>query len=339
LTKPLVASGLVVEQNVLHDPVNGRPTRPLEVVADNLHFLGFKVAVGHLYAVLTDLRAAVVGQQEVPLADMMPETVLGEVCRLAAALTTNGNVPVGVGLTLGGDGRSPVPIGENELLDSAILGWERVPLRHLVAERLGIPCVVRNDVTALARLHEWFGDARGAQDFAVVSVGDGIGYALVVNGRPVRVTEADIGEFVHQVLDPGGPMCSGGHRGCLAAYVATGSLLMSAAQGMRRFPAYPEVLRLAAAGDPVCAHAVQQAAWALGMAIANIANNTAVKTVIIVGEGADIVGVAWADLERGIAARRRDARVIKVSSRPHDFHEWARGAAVAAIHEYVSSPY
>jgi hypothetical protein len=75
------------------------------------------------------------------------------------------------------------------------------------------------------------------------------------------------------------------------------------------------------------------------MAIANIANNTAVKTVIIVGEGADIVGVAWADLERGIAARRRDARVIKVSSRPHDFHEWARGAAVAAIHEYVSSPY
>jgi predicted NBD/HSP70 family sugar kinase len=336
LTKPLLEEGLVAERDVVHDPVNGRPTRPLEVVAENLHFLGVKVAAGHLYAVLTDLRAHVVARQDVPLPDTEPDTVVREAGRAADRLTAGGRLPVAAGLTLGGDGRSPAPVGEDELIDSAILGWEKVSLRRMMADRLGIPCVVKNDVTALAYLHQWFGDARGVPDFAVMAVGDGIGYALFIHGRAVRISEADIGEFVHQVVDPGGPMCPGGHRGCLASYVATSSVLMTAAQGMRRFPAYPEVLRLAAEGDPVCAHAVQQAAWAVGVMISTIANTTGMKTVIIAGEGADLVDMARTELERGIATRRRDPRAIHVSSRPHDFHQWARGAAVVAIHDHVS---
>jgi predicted NBD/HSP70 family sugar kinase len=337
LTKPLVEAGLIAERDVLHDPVNGRPTRPLEVVAGNLHFLGIKVAADHLYMVLTDLRARVVAQQDTPLADTQADTVLREIGRLAELLTADGTLPIAAGVAFGGDGRSPAPVGESELVDSAILHWEQVPFRRLVSERLGIPCVVSNDVTALACLHQHFGDAHGVPDFAVLAVGAGIGYALVVHGRPMRITEADITEFVHQVVDPGGPMCPGGHRGCLAAYVASHSVVMTAAQGMRRFPAaFPEVLRLAEEGNPVCAHAVEEAAWALGVTIANIANTAMVKRVVIAGEGADIVDIARPHLERGIAARRRDPHTVTVTNTPHDFLQWARGAAVVAIREYVS---
>ncbi|TDC27717.1 ROK family transcriptional regulator [Streptomyces sp. 8K308] len=336
LTKPLLAAGLVVERDVRHDPVNGRPTRPLEVVADRLLFLGLKLTSDRVYAVLTTLRAEIVARESAPLTAPSPDEVVAEAGRLAARLTAAGGAAVAAGVTFGGDAAVPALVEESELVNSGILGWQRVPIRRLLADRLGVPCFVKNDVAALADSYHWFGEARGVRDFAVVTVGDGVGYALFAHGRAVRMTEADLGEFGHQILDPGGPMCPDGHRGCASSYVTTRSILMTAAQGMRRFPTYPEVLRLAAAGDPVCREAVRQAAWALGVMIANVVNATTVKTVILTGEAVDVARVRRADLEAGLAARRRDTAGIDVAVRAQDFHDWARAAAAVAIRAHVA---
>jgi predicted NBD/HSP70 family sugar kinase len=336
LTKPLLQAGLVVERGVEHDPLNGRPTRPLEVVAGGLRFLGVKVTAERVYAVLTDLRAAVVAQRSAPLPDTAPGTVVALIGELADRLTEGAGPVVATGLALGGDAYTDSSLGESEFIDSGLLGWQAVPARRLVAERLGLPCRVTNDVTAFAHFHHWFGTARGVADFAVVTVGDGIGYALFVHGRPVRVTEADLGEFAHQVLDPGGPMCPGGHRGCVAAYAATRSLLATAAQGLRRPLGYPEMLRLAAAGDPVCGQAVRQAAWALGAVAANVVNSTLVRTVVLAGEAVDVVGLAPDGLADGMASRRQNRQGITVAVQPHDFNEWARGAAVVALRAHLT---
>jgi predicted NBD/HSP70 family sugar kinase len=338
LSKPLMESGLIVEGDAAHNPANGRPTRPLEVVPDGLHFLGVKLTAERLYAVVTNLRADVIGEASAPLTDLGPDTVVARLGEVADGLVARSRRPVAVGVTLGGNAHSPTRLDESERVDSGQLGWEGVPVRRLVAERLGIPCVVKNDVTALAYAQQWFGDARGVRDFAVVAVGDGVGYALFAHGREVRITEADLGEFGHQILDPQGPECPAGHRGCASSYATTRSVLRAAAQGMRRFPAYQEVLRLAAAGDPVCAEVVQQAAWALGVVVGNVVNSTMVKTVIVAGEGGDIARLARAGLERGMAARRRDLAAITLTLQPHDFTDWARGAAVTAIRSYVTGP-
>jgi predicted NBD/HSP70 family sugar kinase len=335
LTKPLVEAGLIVERDIEHDPVNGRPTRPLEVVADGLGFLGIKLTSERVYAVLTNLRADVVASESAPLMDLAPGTVVTQVGRLASLLVEDGD-PVAACVAVGGDAHAPAQIEESELLDSGLMGWEQVPLRRLMAERLGIPCQVKNDVAALAYSHQWFGDARGTSDFALITVGDGIGYALFVHGRAVRTTEADLGDFAHQILDPGGPMCPSGHRGCGTSFVSTASMLMAAAQGMRRFPTYEEVMGLAAAGDPVCSQVVRQAARALGILVANVTNTTMVKTVILAGEAVDIAHVAREDFDRGMAARRGNSGGIRLVVRPHDFTEWARGAAVVAIRDHVS---
>ncbi|WP_062204812.1 ROK family transcriptional regulator [Streptomyces sp. NBRC 109706] len=335
LTKPLVESGLIAERDIAYDPVNGRPTRPLEVVADSLRFLGVKITADRVFAVVTNLRADVVAEDEVALTGLAPTTVVAQIGELADALVARTGPPVAAGITLGGDAHTPAALDETELVDSGRLGWERVPIRRLIGERLGIPCVVKNDVTALAYSHQWFGAARGVSDFAVVAIGAGIGYALVLHDREVRATEADIGEFGHQILDPSGPACAIGHRGCASAYATTRSVLRAAGQGLRRSPSYPEVLRLAEAGDPVCSAVVREAAWALGMMIGNVANSTMVKTVIVAGEGGDAARVARADLERGVAARRRDYASLAILTQPHHFTDWARGAAVAAIRSYV----
>ncbi|TDC80260.1 ROK family transcriptional regulator [Streptomyces hainanensis] len=336
LTKPLVESGLVVERDVRHDPVNGRPTRPLEVVADRLLFLGLKLTPDRVHATLTTLRAEVVARESAPLTAPSPEEVVAVAGRLADLLTAAGGPAVAAGVTFGGDGTVPALVEESELVDSGILGWQRVPIRRLMADRLGVPCFVKNDVAALAHSYHWFGEARGVEDFAVVTAGDGVGYALFVHGRAMRMTEADVGEFGHQILDPGGPMCPAGHRGCASSYVTTRSILMTAAQGMRRFPTYREVLRLASDGDPVCREAVRQAAWGLGAVIANVVNGTTVKRVFLAGEGADVARGWRADVDAGLAARRRDTAGVEMTVRPHDFHDWARGAAVVAIRAHVS---
>lgn len=335
LTKPLVEAGIIVERDIEHDPVNGRPTRPLEVVADELTFLGVKLTSEHVHAVLTNLRADVIASTEAPLMDLAPSTVVDQVAHLADRLTHSA-APVSTCVTVGGNAHAPTQIDESELLDAGLLGWEQVPLRHMLTERLGVPCLVRNDVAALASAHQWFGDARGASDFALITVGDGIGYALFIHGRAVRMTEADLGHFAHQILDSGGPMCPVGHRGCVNSYVSTGSVLMAAAQGMRRFPTYEEVMHLAATGDPVCTQVVRQAAQALGMVIANVTNTTMVKTVIIAGEAADIARVGRDDVDRGMSARRGKPEAIRLAIQPHDFTDWARAAAAVAIRTHLS---
>jgi hypothetical protein len=115
------------------------------------------------------------------------------------------------GVTLGGN--------ESELVDSGLMGWKRVPPRRLVAERLGIPCLVKNDVAALTYSHRCWRRARRTG---------------------LRAPDRR----------PGRPHVPGRHRGCASSFLTARSLLMATAQGMGRFPAYQEILRLATDGRP-----------------------------------------------------------------------------------------
>lgn len=336
LTKPLVRTGLVVERGIVHHHENGRPTRPLDLAADDWHFLGVKLTADRVHAVRTDLRARVLDQAEEPLAERTPEAVGDQARRLMERLGRGQGPPVAAGFALGGSARPGRPAGEQRF-DAPFLGWWDLPLERTFRERLGVPCVVRNDVAALAHSQHWFGAARGIADFALVTVGAGIGYALVVHGRLVPATEEDLVEFSHHVLDPGGPICPDGHRGCVVSYLSTQSVLSAAAHGLRRQVPLADVARLAREGDAVCENVTRQAGWAVGATAATIVNLTMVKTVVVTGEGVDLALAGERHIEGGLAHRRhRNRDGVTVSLLPHDFAEWARGGAVAAIRALVT---
>ncbi|MEQ4725223.1 ROK family transcriptional regulator [Nonomuraea sp. B19D2] len=337
LTKPMVDAGLLVEGDVVHDPVNGRPTRPLDVAAGEHRFFGVKLTADHVHAVVTDLRAQIVAARDEPISDHAPEAVCRQARRLLDELSGGEKPPVGAGVTLAGDARAAVQLGGERLVDSGFLGWRQVPLKLLLEQALGVPCVVKNDVAALAHQHHWFGAARGLCDFALVSIGAGIGYALVVHDHLVAATEADLGMFAHLVLNGGGPMCPEGHRGCAAAYLSSESIVTAAGQGLRRPVTYEEVMRLAAGGDKVCLGVVGEAADALGRLIAHIATFSMVKRVIVAGEGVELTRVAKDDLDRALSANRRGVtNSAEVIIEADDFREWARGGAVVAIQGFVT---
>ncbi|MFD7511773.1 ROK family protein, partial [Streptomyces sp. NPDC059853] len=333
---PLTASGLVVEAATVHDPANGRPTRPLDVVATSHHFLGVKLTADRLHAVVTDLRARTTAATTEPLHDPTPEAVSAQIARVRDRLTTPGTAPVAAGITLGGAARPTTDTTAAPRFDAPFLGWQDVELRDRLTRSTGLPCVVENDVAALAHAQRWFGAARGLTDFALLTVGAGIGYALVQHGRMVPAAAVDLREFSHHVLDPGGPMCTGGHRGCLASYLSTHSVLAAAAHGLRRPVTLDEVAALARAGDPVCRNVLGPAAWALGAALATIANLCMIKDFVVAGEGLVLLAGEQRAVHAGIRDRRyRDPDSLRVTLLPPDFAEWARAAAVAAIRAFV----
>ena len=337
LTKPLVDAGLLVEGEVVHDPVNGRPTRPLDVAPGEHRFFGVKLTADRIHAVITDLRAQVIAARDEPISDHRPEGVCLQARRLLDELSGDAQAPVGAGITLGGAGRSAVQLGGEPLVDAAFLGWRQVPLKSMLEQALGIPCVVKNDVAALGHQHHWFGAARGLRDFALVSIGAGVGYALVVHDHLVTTTEADLGVFAHLVLNSGGPLCPEGHRGCAFSYLSSESMVLAAAQGLRRPVTYEDVMRLAAEGDRVCLGIVAEAADALGRLIAHIATFTMVKTVIVAGEGVELARVAKDRLDHALTANRRgEPDSVDVITELDDFREWACGGAVVAIQSFVT---
>lgn len=99
---------------------------------------------------------------------------------------------------------------------------------------LGWPVVVDADLNAAA-LGEWaFGAGRGASRLLVATIGTGLGAGVIVNNQVVRFSAHMAGDTGHVILDPTGPRCTAGCRGCAEAFVSTPGLLRTYAQAAKR---------------------------------------------------------------------------------------------------------
>lgn len=171
------------------------------------------------------------------------------------------------------------------------LDWHDVPFRDLAAARTGLPVGFGHDVATAGRAELERGAARGTRDSAVIIVGTGIAAALFSGGTPL-LAHGWAGELGHSVVDPRGPECVCGARGCLEAIASTAAIARryTAATGTR-VPGSREVLELAAAGD-----ADARAVWdgAIAALAAGIRQLAAILSpeVVVVGGGLSRAGDA-----------------------------------------------
>lgn len=98
------------------------------------------------------------------------------------------------------------------------LGWEMVPLGERLQQALGLRVRVVNDVRAATYAELHYGAGKGCTTFINMFVGTGIGSGWVVNGTLLEGTTNSAGEIGHICLDPQGPLCGCGHRGCFEAF-------------------------------------------------------------------------------------------------------------------------
>ncbi|GAP56017.1 glucokinase [Arthrobacter sp. Hiyo6] len=96
-----------------------------------------------------------------------------------------------------------------------LLGWDHVPLRDALAEATGLSTLVDKDVTSAAVAETWAGGPSGSGSFVFMYMGTGIGCGIVLNDEVVRGTSGNAGEIGHIIVDPDGPPCDCGLRGCV----------------------------------------------------------------------------------------------------------------------------
>lgn len=324
LAKPFLDRGLLVELDDSADGSVGRPVRPLDIAPGLGSFAGVKLTGDAIHAVITGPRADVLAQASRPLERREPGEVARQVAEVLADLSRD--TLVGVGVALGGS------VIEGTVEFAPFLGWEGVEFAPLLEREVGVPVSVENDLIALAEAERWFGRGRGMPGFVVITIGAGVGYALVANGEVVRTREAGLGLGGHIPLSEGGPVCVEGHRGCSQAMLTSGSIAAQVSAALQKPVGYDEVLVLAAEGAPAAVAVIDAAAAALGRFIALAANLTFQPAVVLAGEGIGLFPLAEERVRTAIAADR-DPRSDPVEVHIDDsgFLAWARGAAAVAI--------
>ncbi|WP_411721436.1 ROK family protein [Mycetocola sp.] len=329
LVKPLIAGGVLIEAEPVRSSALGRSSLLLDVV-DDYRFIGVKLTADTAFAVLTDLRAQVLDSASLPLSATTPDDVVRTIQALVRSLARGATID-GVGITLGGRVRNGV------VVDSPYLGWKQVELRQLASVVLDAPVHVDNDVIGLTNAEHWFGWGRGFPGFALLTIGAGIGYGLVLGDALVPTETGPVG---HLPIDQGGPVCPSGHRGCLAAYATVGSITAAASVGHQRTLGFDEVIALAQEGDLIATRVLSDAAWAVGRAASMISDVTSVRRVILSGEAVPLAETAGDSLAAGLNQYRAvDVPPVDVVIQPADFFEWARGAAVVALQrEFPRAP-
>ncbi|MEU0072788.1 ROK family transcriptional regulator [Streptomyces sp. NPDC006332] len=334
LTKPLIESGLLIEAPEAGSPAEarqGRPSQPLDVVAESRSFIGFKITEDMVYGVVTTLRSHIVARHDRPLTTHDPARVVDLLAEMTDELAREHPRLAGIGIGVGGLVQDRAVVGESPFLD-----WSEVPLAALVKERTGLPVVVENDVAALVEAETWFGAGRDLDRFVVLTIGAGIGYGLVLNGTRVPYAEEDRGFGRHWIVNPNGPLTPEGERGSAVSLLTIPNIRYQVRAATGGDHSYEEILALAAAGAVMPARVIDEAARALGVLVAQIANFVLPQKILLAGEGVGLMDVAGKVVEDTVRAHRHPlAAPLDLETKVSDFHDWARGAAVLAIQVLV----
>lgn len=175
-------------------------------------------------------------------------------------------------------------------------GWSGFDLRGDIETAFHLPAYVENDAHATVLAELRFGLGRQWRNFAVVTIGTGLGGGFVVDGELVRGSHGFAGGFGHHSICFNGPACNCGRRGCLETYVSASALVRAYAHhhGDAASLTAADVSARARQGDPAALAALQTMAEHLAEGLANIWNHIDPEAVALAGGVAQTPG--WVDL-------------------------------------------
>ncbi len=185
------------------------------------------------------------------------------------------------------------------------LSWRGEPLQDVLMRRLGLPVVVDNDANAAAHAETRFGAARGKRQAVCVTLGTGIGGAVVVDGRVMRGAHGLAGEFGHMQVVPDGRPCECGQVGCWEQYCSGKALARAVAEagpGPRPVSG-PDITRAAAAGEPWALAAFDEVGRWLGVGLAGLVSAFDPEVVVVGGGLSDAGDLLLAPARSALAAR------------------------------------
>ena len=347
LADELVAIGLVRELDPVASSGPGRPAVPLLPARGTFVALGLEVNVSRMAVRAVDLAGQVLAERIVvdDFSSSDAPAVLGRLADLLEPIAAIGAVGsarlVGAALAL------PGLVRDNTLLRAPNLGWSDIRPAEVLApvlDRLGAGLVVGNeaDLAALTTARVRPGAPGEHRDFIYLSGENGVGAGIVRNSEVWLGANGFAGEIGHIQVDPKGPECGCGNRGCLERFAGRRAILNAA--GLPRGAGSEELLK--ACEDDASPHherarrAVDAAADALGIALGTAINILDIPAVVLGGHLAPLTGLLAPPLQKILSRRVLASRwsAPQILPAPDDETPGATGGAWSLLEGVIADP-
>ncbi len=251
------------------------------VIAVDVHPLRTTVAVA-------DIGGRIIAQNLVPLPDDSAKAIQAITSAVKKLMAANpGKSFDGIGISL--PGRTDK--GLQKLIFAPNLNWPVLSLKSRMQRATGLRVEMDNVANACALSEVWFGESDGTHDLVVVNVSEGIGTGIFANGNLLRGEDGTAGEFGHVQVEPNGPMCGCGSRGCweTTASNRAGLRYFQEISGTEPPKTFEALIKMAQDGDVSALAAIDKMSHALGRGLRMIASALAPSEIVVVGE----ITTAW----------------------------------------------
>ena len=281
----------------------GRPSHVVAPHAQGPYAVGVDVDIAHVTVAAIGLGGSISSREVIPTErEVSPAQLVGLIAdalpRLHAGVGSSGRV-CGVGVSVPGT----VDLQTGRVGVAPNLGWEDVPLGDLLRDVVpeDAPVVIGNDADLAVLAEHQRGNARDCDDVVFLIGRIGVGAGIIINGIPVHGRDGHAGEIGHNVLDPGGPLCHCGKRGCIETFLGESALLELAGRRPPRTDAKVAALfEDARNGDDRALGAITAIAEPLGRAIANLLNTLNPERVVLGGSLGDVLELARPEVEAAV---------------------------------------
>jgi predicted NBD/HSP70 family sugar kinase len=346
ITEQLIAERWVTT-GALGDLPRGRKPTFLHLNGDRAAILGVDVRPTETTIAVADLSMRILTQETLPTSEA-PDQFVKELCRRIAH-TTQSHPRLtfeGIGVALPGR----VDLASGRLTFAPNLPWRAVDLKVPLEQATGLSVQLENAANACALAELWSGrHSEAVRNLVAVTIAEGIGVGMILNGQLVRGVSGLAGEFGHVSIQPDGPLCNCGNRGCLEACASNTAALryfgelgeLGQLDGHASRPAslgFNAMLRLADQGNAAAIAALERMARSLGAGLAMLVAGLAPHVIVLIGE----VTSAWERVGPILndAVKRRWPAGVQTQILPTDprTQPRLRGAMALVLQEHFGVP-
>lgn len=340
IVNDLLQEGLIFE-GMMGESARGRKPTFLYIETRRRSVVAIDIRVTRTYMMLADPLGRTLAATTSFATERDPKRLAAELARrIERVLVEHAEAGTceGIGVVVPG----MVDRATSRIIHAPTMGWRDVELREPLAAATGLPVFIENSGKACALAQMWSarGDAAEVSDLVFVSVSDGIGVGVVVNGEILRGRHNIAGEFGHVPLSIDGPRCACGANGCWEAYISNlATLSRYFGRDLREKPMPAEVasftiedlIARARVGDAKAIAAMSATARYLGLGLASIVNAVDPARIYIGGE----IIAAWDLIESAvrtaIAERALSPDAAETEIRTVSLDEWPRLRGAAAL--------
>ena len=348
MVNSLIEEGVIYEGKTTLGARGRRPTL-LHIRTHDRYVIGVDIRFARIRLLLSDFSGKHIALESFETITDPAELIDDLTSRIQRLLTSHeaGDRCEGIGIVIPG----MVDKDTGRVLNAPQLGWRDVDIRDDLVEKTGLPVTLENAPMACALAHLWLGAPSGEDNFCYVTVAEGVGVGVVINGQVLRGFNHTAGEFGHVQMLTDGPACLCGSRGCLEACTSNLATIgryfgydLSKPEERRALResnfTMDDLIARARAGDARALESIRTSAHFLGLGLSMLVNGLNPAHIYVGGEIAqawDLIGDIATELikERAMTPAAARTRIIP---EPGSEHPRLRGATALVVAPLFAAP-